>query len=327
MAYAYSLYLTVPGQPSVDVTELAQSVTWSGNTGQVGRELQATLAIPKDGSVPPPPLKQGALVTLRSGGVSRFLGPLLGATTDSQSSAVDLSALDRAWYLTQNEGWYKFSKVTPEQALATIAATYGIPLGTVAKTGIAVSRKFPGVSLDKILGTLYTLAAAQSGKRYLLGFDGNGRLTVRERREAAALTVEATMGVTNGWDIAKLQNSVAIRTESGALVRRVEDTASIAMSGRLEHVLMQAKGKDVGAEAKAWLEDHGLQQKLTVQCQGDARLITGEAVELRDTGSGVSGLFWIDADSHCWRNGVYTTKLTLNFRNLMNETKAGSELK
>lgn len=60
---------------------------------------------------------------------------------------------------------------------------------------------------------------------------------------------------------------------------------------------------------------------------GDPRLIAGEAVRLRDTGSGVSGLFWIDADAHTWKNGQYFCKLTLNFRNLLDETSAGSEIK
>ena len=41
----------------------------------------------------------------------------------------------------------------------------------------------------------------------------------------------------------------------------------------------------------------------------------------------MSGLFWIDADAHTWKNGQYFCKLTLNFRNLLDETSAGSEIK
>ena len=62
-----------------------------------------------------------------------------------------------------------------------------------------------------------------------------------------------------------------------------------------------------------------------MEVPGDVRLITGEAVLLRDTGSGVSGLFWIDSDAHTWRNGLHKTKLKLNFRNIVNEMSAGSE--
>ena len=55
-------------------------------------------------------------------------------------------------------------------------------------------------------------------------------------------------------------------------------------------------------------------------------VLTGGAVLLKDTGSGVSGLFWIDGDTHTWKNGQYYCKLTLNFRNLVDDTRAGSEL-
>ena len=173
---------------------------------------------------------------------------------------------------------------------------------------------------------MYALAAAQTGKRYLVRFTGEGALEVVEKPTSATLTIKSTMGVTNTWDISKLQNSVAIRTDTGALVRRVEDGASIGLNGRLEHVIIQRSGEDAGAEAQAWLEDHGLQQSLTVETMGDPRLISGNAVILRDTGAGASGLFWIESDTHTWKNKQYFTKLKLNFRDLADTTNAGSEL-
>lgn len=71
-----------------------------------------------------------------------------------------------------------------------------------------MSRKFPGEALDKIVRTMYALAAAQTGKRYLVRFTGEGALEVVEKPTSATLTIKSTMGVTNTWDISKLQNSV-----------------------------------------------------------------------------------------------------------------------
>ena len=48
---------------------------------------------------------------------------------------------------------------------------------------------------------------------------------------------------------------------------------------------------------------------------------------LKDSKTGLSGLFWIDSDTHSWKNGLYQNKLTLNFRNLMDEKDAGTEAK
>lgn len=323
----YELLLTAPsGGETRDFAQLVQTMSWSGSVRQTARELSATLAVPRDGSVTPPALREGAYLTLRRAGETVFTGPLLTATTSSQDSLVDLSALDRGRFLVGNEGWYSFSGVTPETAAAAIARDYGIPVGALAAAGVSVSRKFPGVALDKIIRTLYGLAGEQSGKRYLVRFTGAGALEVVEKPSAASLSIVSTMAVTNTWDITNLQNSVAIRTQEGALVRRVEDGASVALNGQLEHVITQRDGEDAGKEAQAWLEDNGLQQNLTVETLGDPRLITGAAVLLRDTGSGVSGLFWIDSDTHTWKNGQYYCKLTLNFRNLVDDTRAGSAL-
>ncbi|WP_294522909.1 hypothetical protein [uncultured Pseudoflavonifractor sp.] len=323
----YELLLTAPsGGETRDFAQLVQTMSWSGSVRQTARELSATLAVPRDGSVTPPALREGAYLTLRRAGETVFTGPLLTATTSSQDSLVDLSALDRGRFLVGNEGWYSFSGVTPETAAAAIARDYGIPVAALAAAGVSVSRKFPGVALDKIIRTLYGLAGEQNGKRYLVRFTGGGALEVVEKPTSASLSIASTMAVTNTWDITNLQNSVAIRTQEGALVRRVEDADSVALNGRLEHVITQRDGEDAGSEAQAWLEDNGLQQNLTVETLGDPRLITGEAVLLRDTGSGVSGLFWIDGDTHTWKNGQYYCKLTLNFRNLVDDTRAGSEL-
>lgn len=323
----YELLLTPPGGGSPrDLSGLVQTLSWSGNVDQVARELTGTLCVPRDGSVEPPALEEGAHLTLRWDGAARFIGPLLSATTSSQDTLVDISALDRGRFLVKNEGWYKFGSVTPEAATRTLARDYGIPVKSLVATGVSVSRKFPGTALDKIVKTLYAMAGERTGKRYLIRFTGEGELEVVERPTAADLSIVSTMGVTNTWDITDLQNSVAIRTDTGALVRRVEDGASVARNGRLEHVILQRSGQDAGQEAQAWLRDHGLSQKLTVETLGDPRLISGEAVRLRDTGSGVSGLFWIDADTHTWKNGQYFCKVTLNFRNLLDDTSAGSDV-
>lgn len=323
----YELLLTAPGGTSTrDVTELVQSMTWSGSVKQTARELSTSLAVPRDGSVELPALEEGTVLTLRMGGAPVFTGPLLSPTTDSQSAVVDLSALDNGRFLVGNEGWYKFTSVTPEAAVRAMAGDFGIPIGTLASAGVPVSRKFAGIALDQIVQTMYNLAGDQNGKRYLVRFNGAGSLEVVEKPTTANLTIASTMGVTNTWDISNLQNSVAIYTDTGTLIRREQDVASIQKNGRLEHVLIQRDGEDAGAEAKAWLQDHGLQQTLTVQVLGEPRLITGNAVILRDTGAGASGLFWIDSDTHTWKNGQYFTKVTLNFRNLTDSTAAGSEI-
>ena len=325
---SYQLHLAAPGGNSLrDVTQLVQSITWSGSLRQTARQLSVRLAVPRDGSVEPPALAEGAALILQGEGGPLFTGQLVTATTSTQSSVADLGALDGGRFLAGNDGWYRFDNVTAEGATGIAASDFGIPTGRLATTGVILRRKFPGVALDKIITTMYSLAGEQTGKRYLLRFSGSGAMEVIEKTETASLEVAQTMGVTNTWNITNLCNSVAIYTKEGRLVRKVEDGGSQTLNGRLEHAITQQDKEDAGPEAQAWLTDHGLQQNLTVEVlDPPISLITGEAVILRDTGSGGSGLFWVDGDTHSWKNKIHTGKFKLNFRNMMNSSSAGQEL-
>lgn len=324
----YQLHLAAPGGGELrDVTQLVQSINWGGSVRQTARQLSVRLAVPRDGSVEPPALAEGAALIFLGEGGPLFTGQLLTATTSTQTAVATLSALDGGRFLAGNDGRYRFDGVTAEEAVGIIAADFKIPTGQLAATGARLRRKFPGVALDKIVTTLYTMAGEQTGKRYQIRFTGEGALEVVEKAETASLEIVQTMGVTNTWDVSGLCNSVAIYTREGRLVRRVEDSASQALNGRLEHVIAQRDGEDAGAEAQAWLQDHGLQQTLTVDIlDPPVSLITGEAVILRDTGSGASGLFWVDSDTHIWKDTLHTGKFRLNFRNLMNSGNSGQEL-
>lgn len=326
--YTYQLLLAAPGGGETrDVTQLVQSVTWSGSLRQTARQLSVRLAVPRDGSVDPPALEEGAALILRQEGGALFTGQLVTASTSTQSSVATLGALDGGRFLASNQGWYRFDNVPAEAAAAMVASDFGIRTGQLAGTGVLLRRKFPGVDLDKLITTMYSLAGEQTGKRYLLRFSGTGAMEVVEKPETASLEIAQTMGVSNTWSLTELCNSVAIYTKEGKLVRREGDSGSQALNGRLEHAITQQDKEDAGPEAKAWLEDHGLQQTLTVEVlDPPVTLITGEAVILQDTGSGAGGLFWVDSDTHCWKNKQHTGKFRLNFRNLMNSGSAGQEL-
>lgn len=315
----YRFHITGPGGgESQDATELVQSLSWTGDIRQTARELTAALVIPRDGSIEIPPLEEGAWLTLEAKEKTRFFGPLLTCSTSSQSFVVNLSALDRGRFLAGNQGFYKFTDVTAEEAARTICGDFDIPVASLASTGVTLSQNFPGTStLDQIIRKLYTMAGEENGKRYQIRFTGEGALEVVEKPDTASLEIAQTMGVSNTWNIEKLNNRVAIYTDDGALVRNVDDGGSLSLNGQLSHVIVQRSGEDTGAEAQAWLEDNGLQQSLTVEVlDPPLDLLAGSAVILRDTGSGVSGLFWVDTDTHTWKNGQHFGKFSLNFRNI-----------
>ena len=310
------------------LTERVMTLNWTGSLREVCRSLEIQAAVPTDGSLPTPPCDLGTEVHLTVDGVQVFLGHLVAREKATGSSVLSLTAQDRGRFLAGNQGWYQFDRTTPEQAVAALCADFGVPVGTLAQTGVPVTRKFPGTALSKIVDTLYTLAGEQNGRRYLARFNGAGALEVVEKPTAAALEIapgKNLQTLTVREDITGLTNAVVICSSTGVLIRTVEDAESADLYGRFQSILTQRDGEDKGPEAQALLEDNGLQQNMTVECLGDPSLITGNAGLLRENSAGAVGLCWIDSDTHTWKNGQYFCKLSLNFRNLMNETEAGSE--
>lgn len=51
----------------------------------------------------------------------------------------------------------------------------------------------------------------------------------------------------------------------------------------------------------------------------DGTAVTGNAVMVKDSVTGLVGKFYIDSDTHTYQNGVHEVSLTLNFENIMDE--------
>lgn len=311
-----------------DLSRIYRTMSWSGSSGQMAREFEIDILTPGTGrNVPEIPAEKRDLIRLAVGGEQLLYGYITKRKEESEALTMALGCLDRGWHLSRNKGWYSF-RCTPEQATRAICADFGVPVGTLAPTGVVIARKFPGVALHRIINTMYTKAAESTGKQYLVRFDGTGALCVLEKPETAGGLVLASrsnlMSRTITEDISDICTSVAIYSDSGRLIQTINNDELRSAYGLFQHVITQRSGSNARDEAKAWLDDHGEQQTVTAECLGDPRLITGTAVTLR--AGGTSGLFWIDSDVHTWKNGQYVCKLGLNFRRLMAKDTAGKEI-
>lgn len=323
-----NLLATAPGGQRLDITQFYRSVTWSGSYRQCGRQLQMELFNPHSGDFERPNIPSGSAAEMVDGDDLLFYGMALTHRQSSENSILSVTALDNARYLSRNDGWYSFRSITPEAATAQICRDFGIPVGDLAPTGVYLTRKFPGVPLYKIIATLYTMAGEQNGRRYSFRFAGP-KLTVKVKSEVVPELVIAPganlMAQSTTVDASKIYTQAAIYSQDGKLIRTIDSPDTKAAYGVFQKIFTQSKNVDTLKTAKAFLEDNGVQQAITVDCLGDPRLVTGEAVALIDALSGKAGLFWIDADTHTWKNHQHFTKLTLNFRNMMDEQSAGKE--
>ena len=318
------------GKTVENAWDLASQVTWSGDKRRAARSLSYRLAVSQlDPNLPAVECPVGAVTCLwDDGGSPLFLGDVVTRTLSDSSPTAQITAQDRGRLLAGNDGTLKVRRETPETAVRRLCQAYGIPVGTLASTGAAVSRKFAAADLWSIVTTLYTLAARQTGKQYLARFEWDA-LTVRERSESEASLVirpgSNLLTSSTTESIESMVNSVGIYDRDGNRLSTVRDQGAVDLYGLLETHITQGE-EDARAEAEALLRDNGLEQTVTVTCLGNTALTTGKTVAVRQSVTGLGGIFWIDSDRHVWDRGSYTTQLTLSLRNLMYTSEAGGEL-
>lgn len=322
--------LLTTGAGTQDATALMQSCTWAGNGKQVGRTLDVSLtASPVDKRLPVIPCSLGDGAQLFRNGELLFDGFVFSRDKDTGGSGIGLGCFDRGIYLKRNEAAYLFTNQTPESITRRVCGDFGISVGALASTGVPVSRNFPGVSLYKIIQTGYTLAAEQTGGRYQIRFRGAALEVVEKKQGERTLVLRPGSNLISASvseSVENMVNQVAIYDKNGARVSEQKDGQAVGLYGLMQAYLQQAEGQDTAKQARRLLEDGAVSQTVTVSCLGNPALIAGECVVVREPYTGVYGLFWIDADTHTWKNGLYQCKLTLNFRNLMDEQEAGKLL-
>jgi hypothetical protein len=319
------------GGTATEAFGLTDQVVWSGAKNKAVRSVQfGVVTSTTDPNLPAVDCPLGAQVELYDDeGAQLFTGIVVCRSATTGEGIVTVTAYDKGLYLVNNDGTFRWSGVTAEAATRQLCQQYGIPVGTLAATGVSLSRKFAGVSLWQIVTTLYSKAAEQTGKRYMTRMDG-GSLRVLERTVSATSLVirpkSNLRSATTQESIVEMRNSVAIYDSTGALVQTLEDSAARSLYGLMQEHLTQRDGEDATAEARKVLEDQGVEQTVTVECSGDVRLITGETVVVRDTESNLNGIFWVDGDTHTWSKGDYVCRLELNCKNVMYTASAGGDL-
>lgn len=307
-----------------DISQLVETMTWSGDKAGIARQLTASVL--QGPGWPVPAVGDGVTMGDEEGAL--FTGYVVRRGADSERSRLTVTCHDRGMYLRGNDGTYQFRGETAEGICETVCRDRGIPIASLARTGVQVSRKFAGVRLDKIVFTAYTLAARQNGKRYAVRMTPEG-LLVKEKsagRESLELRPRSNLiRAETTESIVNMVNSVAIYSEDGALLQTVGDRNAQALYGVMERHLTDRTGQDAAAQAQALIDDGGLERSVTVEVLGDRRLVTGETVAVTEDVTGLRGVFWIDGDRHSWKRGQYTCRLTLNCRSVMDMTTAGKE--
>lgn len=322
---------TNPDGTTANITEACRSITWSGDWRNAARTLSYSPVVSADDThLPRAPTELGGSAQFWHGGELLMDAYALERTRDSLGHTIDVTAYDKGLYLTRNSAFLRVEGQTAEGVTASLCGRFGIQTGALAATGVPITRNFLGVPLYKIIMTLYTLAADQTGKKYRIRFRGP-RLEVVEMKQSEESVIlipgSNLLSCVTKESASAMTNSVAIYDDQYSLVSTQEDGEAVRLYGLMQAAIRAGAYDDPAGHAAQVLKENGLKTTITVNVLGDLRLITGNTVVVHEPVTGTDGLFWILSDSHTWRRNVYQTKLTLSLEAVMDSQTAGSEAK
>lgn len=313
---------------SVRATQYVQSVTWSGSARQAPRTVAFSLAFsPLDGTVHTPKVKIGDRVTLYNDARKQiFLGYVTSRERKSEAGTLSYTAKDNMMHLLRSRGTYRFQGKKPEQAARAVCADVGVPVGSLAKTGVSIGRAFFSERpIYEIIMAGYTKAHQKNGKQYIAQMDGKklsviekGKVIQNLRLRQGERIITSVMEETND----NMVNRVAIYNADNQRIGEISDKGWVKKYGVFQEALTVEKGNGK-KEAGNLLT--GIERTASVSCFGDSRCISGRGVRIRDTETGLTGVFWIENDTHTWQDGVYTMELGLTFKNIMDMQEADAE--
>ena len=148
-----------------DISELIEQIKWSGDTKQVARTIQFTIAKnKKDKDFPTVVIDEGAEIIMQDDSGKDVFGGIIFDIDKSASSKVETYlAYDLMFYIN-NSDVNKIFKGTPETIVPGICTELGIESGTMAATGVNIS-SMPcfGKKAYEAIMMAYTAAAKQNG--------------------------------------------------------------------------------------------------------------------------------------------------------------------
>lgn len=305
-----------------DISELVETITWSGDTKQVARSVKFGIARnKKDKDFPNVVINEGDEIIMRDdAGKDIFGGIIFDIDKSAASKVVSYLAYDLMFYINNSDVNQIFDG-TPETIVPGICAGLGIESGAMAATGIHVSMPCFGKKAYDAIMMAYTAAARKNGSKYIPLMTDINKVAVVEKGElcGAVMTGDYNLiGATYKSTLQNLVNRVLITDKSNNVVKTVEDAASIQKYGLVQKVLKQNDGEDATAEAQKMLIT--TQASATVSgVPSDFRAISGYSLIVQETDTGLYGQFYIESDTHTFSNGKAQMDLVLAFENLMDE--------
>ena len=312
--------LVVKDKKTIDMTNLVQSVRWSGRKGSSARTITVTM-IDDDGyrhARSGIDVADGNQCVFLVDGKERFRGILMNQNQGDKKQ-LKFKAYDNGIYLANNKDTFVYKNKTADQVFSDVCSRFGIPTGEVAKC----SYKIPELTKSKTTGQDAVLDALgldykATGTRHFISSD-KGKLSLLQRKDQVISFVVDGDANLYGYSYTKSIESIKTRvrmiSKEGTTLAEKSNSALEQKIGIFQEIqqpdesLTKAPVKDLVGSVLDTLDDP--EETLTLNILGDPDVISGKAILVKIPHLGISRAYYVDSDDHTFEDNMHTMSLTL----------------
>lgn len=312
--------LVVKDKKTIDMTNLVQSVRWSGRKGSSARTITVTM-IDDDGyrhARSGIDVADGNQCVFLVDGKERFRGILMNQNQGDKKQ-LKFKAYDNGIYLANNKDTFVYKNKTADQVFSDVCSRFGIPTGEVAKC----SYKIPELTKSKTTGQDAVLDALgldykATGTRHFISSD-KGKLSLLQRKDQVISFVVDGDANLYGYSYTKSIESIKTRvrmiSKEGTTLAEKSNSTLEQKIGIFQEIqqpdesLTKAQVKDLVGSVLDTLDDP--EETLTLNILGDPDVISGKAILVKIPHLGISRAYYVDSDDHAFEDNMHTMSLTL----------------
>lgn len=333
MADGISLII-IKGEQGYDVTQLVETIKWKGRKGSSARTLTATL-IDDDGykhARSGIDVEKGHQCLFNYNGKELFRGIIM-TQTQTNRKKLQFTAYDNGIYLANNKDTFTYENKTASDVFRDCCTRFGLPMGEVAKCSYKIPEltKSKTTAFDAIADAL-SLDFDATGIRHYVACD-KGKLSLLTRREnIMQWVIEVGQNITTysyTRSIEDIKTRVKMVSKEGTTVAEKKNAALEEKIGVFQEIdqpdesLTTAQVNDLIASI---LEEKSTPERtLNVEAVGIAEVISGIGVYIIIPELGLSRTFYVDEDTHTFKDNMHTMTLKLNYANDLAKEEKNSE--
>lgn len=300
-------------------TQVFSKIEWSGGLKGTSRILNVDFPVDEITEIDLGDDVEFKLDTTRT----LFVGKIFKITKRGESRIANFIAYDHSIYLNKNKFIKNYYNKMPSDIVKEICKELNLTVGRLPIDSVKCS--FPAIDRSgyEIILAAYTIQHNKDKKIYSVVCNGKDIEVVDQGVLLEGVILDSynnAREASYSKSIENIVNQIVVyktEKENVQIINKVSNEEDKKKYGLFQDVVEYTRDMNNIFDANSMLKT--VQETGDITVDGDVDLMSGYSVAINEHRSGLMGNFLIASDTHTWTSTGYSTRLSLDFQNLMDE--------